>query len=282
MITCELKGGLGNQIFQIFATISCAIENKKQFIFLNLSRLGGSKTTKYTRYTFWETFFSDLKPFLISKLPIIHTINEKCFEYNLIDIHKIIEKDIMIIGYFQSYKYFQKNYDTICDIINFKNKRQQLLLKLNLSETYFENTISMHFRIGDYKNESQYHPIATYKYYENSLNYIQSKSSNKFNIIFFCEEEDINDVNQKIENLRNKFGNYTFIHGDKNLANWEQLILMSCCHHNIIANSSFSWWGAYFNSHIDKIVCYPSIWFGTKLKHNTNDLCPSEWIKISC
>jgi hypothetical protein len=55
---------------------------------------------------------------------------------------------------------------------------------------------------------------------------------------------------------------------------------MSCCHHNIIANSSFSWWGAYFNSYIDKMVFYPSKWFGDTIKNDTRDLCPPEWIKI--
>ena len=62
---------------------------------------------------------------------------------------------------------------------------------------------------------------------------------------------------------------------------WQQMLVMSCCHHNIIANSSFSWWGAYLNKNIRKIVCYPSKWFGPKTQHHdTSDLCPEEWTKI--
>ena len=58
------------------------------------------------------------------------------------------------------------------------------------------------------------------------------------------------------------------------------MLLMSCCHHNIIANSSFSWWAAYLNNWTDKIICYPSIWFGPSAPNNTKDLCPKEWNKI--
>ena len=55
---------------------------------------------------------------------------------------------------------------------------------------------------------------------------------------------------------------------------------MSCCQHNIIANSTFSWWGAYFNSNNNKIVCYPDTWFQPSVIHNTKDLFPDEWNKI--
>ena len=65
-----------------------------------------------------------------------------------------------------------------------------------------------------------------------------------------------------------------------NLIGFEKMRIMSLCSNNIIANSSFSWWGAYFNSHADKIVCYPATWFGQTANNNTRDLCPSEWIKL--
>jgi hypothetical protein len=100
-------------------------------------------------------------------------------------------------------------------------------------------------------------------------------------VIYFCEDVDIQIVEETIHKLKQKFS-YNFIRGDNTLQDWEQMLYMSLCSHNIIANSTFSWWGAYFNNK-DKIVCYPSIWFGPELtQHNTKDLYPDGWIKIQC
>ena len=143
------------------------------------------------------------------------------------------------------------------------------------------NTISMHFRIGDYKNIQHVHPLSTYEYYKSALTYIHNKESDKkFNIIYFCENDDIDDVLTIVNQLIQDFPNFTFTKVDSSLDDWEQMLLMSCCYHNIIANSSFSWWGAYFNSNKDKIVCYPSKWFGDSVNNNTKDLCPETWVHL--
>lgn len=280
MITCNLMGGLGNQIFQIFTTISYAIKSRNKFKFLNVSTLGSGSTT--IRYTFWNSFFSKLQPFLIDNISQpIHVIREKDFTYNELPIYEMVGRDCLIYGYFQSYKYFHENYEIICRIIGLGKMKDELLKKLNLNDEYLKNCISMHFRLGDYKKIQEFHPLATYEYYRNSLNFIKNKTSETYNILYFCEDIDIDDVMITINRLEKEFPQYIFIRGENILEDWEQMLFMSCCHHNIIANSSFSWWAAYFNFWPDKIICYPSIWFGEKANNNTKDLCPKEWNRIN-
>jgi hypothetical protein len=273
-------GGLGNQIFQIFATIAFSIKSQSSFRFLSVDTLGGGGESTL-RYTFWNTFFSNLKPFLSKILPQMEVIKENTFVYKDIPNSNLSNKNIMLHGYFQSYKYFQKYYNTICNIIKLDKMKEQIVIKYNIHEDYLKNIVSMHFRLGDYKKVSDFHPIMPYEYYKNSLLHIKNVTNNiKLNVLFFCENEDIETVMNTINNLQNDFPNYTFERKFSFLEDWEQMLLMSMCSHNIIANSSFSWWGAYFNSNVDKIVCYPSLWFGEIANIDTTDLCPSEWTKI--
>jgi hypothetical protein len=106
------------------------------------------------------------------------------------------------------------------------------------------------------------------------------QSEHQIKVLCFYQEGDSVEVSQTINRLSSEFDFIVFQHIDHSIEDWKQLLLMSCCRHNIIANSTFSWWGAYFNERNDKIVCYPSTWFGPKLKHNIKDLFPDTWTKI--
>jgi hypothetical protein len=85
-----------------------------------------------------------------------------------------------------------------------------------------------------------------------------------------------------ISKLSGKYPQVSFIKVDDAIPDWKQLLIMSCCHDNIIANSTFSWWGAYFNETPEKIVCYPDRWFGPKLNNDVRDLFIDSWTKIPC
>ncbi len=275
MITCNLMGGLGNQIFQIFTVISYAIKSKKIFKFTNAKTLGDGNTT--IRHTYWDSFLYKLKPFITDTFPQLHLIREKGYAFNELPIY---DKNIILYGYFQSYKYFQQNYETICKIICLKQMKEDLLKKKQYDIDVLNNTISMHFRLGDYKKNIQYHPIMSKEYYEKCIHYIRNSDKLPRRVLFFCEDEDISEVRESVKYLSTIFPDIEFVRADNTLEDWEQMLLMSCCRHNIIANSSFSWWGAYFNDNSDKIVCYPSKWFGEIARSDTKDLCPDNWIKI--
>ena len=92
-------------------------------------------------------------------------------------------------------------------------------------------------------------------------------------------EIDEEKIEENIQKIKLAYPNLEIIICDFNIEDWEQMILMSLCSHNIIANSSFSWWGAYFNNNTEKLVCYPSIWIGTT--NNVDDLFPENWAKVS-
>jgi hypothetical protein len=274
MIYLNLKGGLGNQLFQIFACISYSLKIDQVFVFPNYDIIGN-------RSTYWNNFLSHLKKYTISynKLRFNYQIKEKNFHYeNLPNIESNITSNFLFNGYFQSYKYFEQHYNLICNIINLNEQRENIKNKYNIQE----NTISLHFRIGDYVKYKDTHPILSISYYINAINYIKEQikeQQNPFSIVYFFQEEDKNIVNNNISILQNKFPEITFITRPDSLEDWEEMLYMSCCQHHIIANSTFSWWGAFMNPQ-EKIVCYPSKWFGPILKHDTKDLFPENWIKI--
>ena len=285
IISCNLMGGLGNQLFQIFTTISYAIKSCKQFKFTNAKTLGSGATT--VRSTFWHSFLSNLQSFTTDVFPPFHVIREGSFRYQELSLQEMKNRDILLFGYFQSYKYFQDNYEIICEMIHLDAMRKNVLSKLKYDceqMDAFRETVSMHFRLGDYKKSPNVHPIMTKEYYQRSLQWIQQKlePGTRLTILFFCEDDDLNDVLVTIQYLSRMFPDYHFVRGENSLEDWEQLLFMSCCHHNIIANSSFSWWGAYFNPWNDKIVCYPSKWFGPSAPHDTSDLCPDHWHRVAC
>jgi hypothetical protein len=346
-VTCKLYGGLGNQLFQIFATIQYAVNNKRIFLFPETKTTTGMSN----RTTYWDTFLKSMKVYLIPlnawtntlTLANIHNkngtikIREEQFEYftlptpeSLLDPPTVppTENDdenknqiILLEGYFQSYKYFADNYDFICKLIKLEEQKKEILNSDNmkcifngnlnkvnkkfikstnalsnvpLSTSTMATLISMHFRVGDYITIQDYHNILGINYYKTALfNVIKNvhKSTNgkckTFTVLYFNEKKDNPYINSIIDELfiemkKYKEVNVHFIKMNEiEEEDWKQLLAMSCCDHNIIANSTFSWWGAYFNSNKSKLVYYPFQWFGPKNSDKkTVDLFPPKWIPI--
>jgi hypothetical protein len=259
MISCDLKGGLGHQFFQIVATIAYCVQHKLPFIFPYSEMLND-------RPTYWNTMFNSIKQYTSSPANFKNSdeirdilyqhpkYEEPTFEYTKIPTYN----DIMLCGYFQSYKYFENIQSKIPGILDIKFK--QIQIRTEFSDLLDSpNIVSMHFRMGDL-------PV---DYYINALKTLDKPGK----VLVFGKKEDHEEIKEKLQNIKNSIN--TFVIVDDSIPDWKQMLIMSCCDANIITNSTFSWWGAYLNQKKDKIVFYPG--------PNINlDMFPSEWIQVSC
>lgn len=285
-ITSNIMGGLGNQLFQIFTTIAHAIRTNQKFIFVYSKILN----TGNARNTYWKTFLDKLLEYTTANIVLELTNKdvdefpmhrENGFEYK--PLPDFNGRNTKLFGYFQSYKYFEDQFEYICDMIDLR--KQQDTIKREFPTLLCADThiISMHFRMGDYKNLPNYHPIMPYDYFCNALSHVLlNQTTNKYQVNCFCEAEDNAHVLDIVTRMKLKYPAVDFVKVDDMIDDWQQMLIMSCSHDNIIANSSFSWWAAYFNENANKVVCYPNIWFGPAISYViVDDLFPPSWNKIS-
>jgi hypothetical protein len=178
-----------------------------------------------------------------------------------------IKSDVKLIGYFQSEKYFINYRKEILELFNIDNESKKFINE-KYSKILNLDNCSLHVRRGDFINLQNYHVLQTVDYYKKS---IEIMGNDKFYVIF---SDDIKWCKENLNFIKNKIfisGNHDYI----------DLYLMSLCKNNIMANSTFSWWGAWMNNNPNKKVIIPSKWFGNSNSHlNTVDLYCNDWIKI--
>jgi hypothetical protein len=258
----------------IFATISYAMKKGIDFTLYS----NDTRTIDNGNPAYYNTLLEKLKPKISSEIDYnLPLYQEPNFSYD--PIPENIDVSFNIRGYFQSYKYFEENYDAIFELTGLKDKRTEV--RKEYEYVYNKKCIAIHFRIGDYICLQANHNIMPIEYYENALKYLESKINlNEYNILYFCQLVDNERIIKYIETL-NINRNYTFLKVPDQVDDWKQLLMISLCDHCIIANSTFSWWGSFIIDNPEKIICYPAIWFGPALKHNnTKDICPPEWTRI--
>lgn len=282
MIYIEIMGGLGNQLFQIFTGISYSIDNKTQFkIKFNKKDEVSPVDNTSKRPTYWNNFLKTISTFTYIELPMLPVFREKeAFKYNKIPQ---FDEDFIIFGYYQSYLYFDNNKDTIKRVLNI-DKNRELVKNENLNFFKNKKPISMHFRIGDYAKARHVHTILDIEYYKQALKTLSEKIPNlseKYYILYFFEPIDKDVVYDKIKLLQQEYQDIEFRPCNENIEDWKQMLLMSNCSHNILANSTFSWWGAYLNNNLEKIIYYPRCWLADNLNKDTKDLFPEKWVKIN-
>ena len=266
-VSCLLYGGLGNQLFQIFTTIAYALDHGRTFTFQHSTNLG-------KRPTYWYTLLAQLQKYLN------YGSNNQYIQINEPDIfsnHDHIDH-ILLNGYFQSPTYFDHVKPRIMTILGLNNNPYMPIEDSTAREHSSLGSVSMHFRRGDYKALPDCHPILDINYYVNALDYITTMDTASL-VQYFCEDEDHNDIVLVINQLCQMFPHVRFKRYRDNY-DWKEMMAMTGCTHNIIANSSFSWWGAYLNPNPGKIVCYPATWFGPAIQTDVSNMFPKDWVKI--
>lgn len=176
------------------------------------------------------------------------------------------------IGTWQSEMYFSSARNKIKCAFQFNEKKlSDLTIKIS-KKIKNEESVSIHIRRGDYLHDTykdEFANICTPDYYIRSLYYIKTKVLNP---VFYVFSDDINWVRMLFKNE-----NMIFVDFNTKYNSWQDMYLMSTCKHNIIANSTFSWWGAYLNDNKEKIVIAPLKWIHSLEK---DDIIPSNWIRI--
>ena len=281
MIVTRLIGGLGNQIFQYVIAKNLSIELNRKLV-IDISAFNEYKLHNYALSHFnikselIEKFHFDIKQ---PNLKSIQILKERSLLYQH-DLKINNSKDIIYLdGYWQSENYFKKNFNVIISDLRIKSTLSDVdKAIINLINITSIPVVSMHIRRGDYVANSvtnEIHGTCSIDYYKRAYNVIKNKLTSEFLVIIFSDD---------FEWVKNNFDfidNSIFCdHNDSN-TNFADLYLMSLCDHNIIANSSFSWWGAYLNLNKNKSVIAPAIWFKDfDMNLTSMNIIPENWIRV--
>lgn len=248
MITCNLIGRLGNQLFQIATTAAHAWRTGQQYAF---------PTTASGSYT-GETYFHHL-PKVNPRRPF-RVYNEKGHHYTPIPTHLT---DVKLNGYWQCEKYF-------------KEYRQEVIELFELEPIKMKAGCSIHIRLGDYVQFKDKHPPISIAYLNEAISFIKQETATGHFLVFSDDIQSAKGLLANTEHWDNAWFDYCE-ESDPKIA----MRKMSGCWYNIIANSSFSWWGAWLNPNPDKIVIAPKVWFGPGNNNLTDrDIVPENWIRL--
>lgn len=280
MVVVRIWEGLGNQLFQYAYARALQLRNNEDVRLCALHGQGDRTYRQYELDKFAITLPRD-KNFeriamcldkcgnakeLIKKIfvfpGICRYVEEKSVHYD--EKLRNIHGNYFLNGWFQNEKYFKDYEEVIRNEIR-PRKRIKIPKKLRYILDN-ENTVSVHIRRGDYK---KYHTILNREYYDKALELIDQEVENAFYLVF---SDDLDWVQKHMNFSRSVY----FVNSDKKLEDYEELIIMSKCKNNIIANSTFSWWGAWLNDNKQKIVIGPRQW----AQQNNVNIMPDTWIKI--
>ena len=254
-------GRLGNQMFQYAALRGIADKHGYDFIIPD-----SDFNDEWNEHQLFDVF----------KLPNLKNrgmidaqyVQENQFHFNQ-ELFDTCPDNVSIYGFFQTEKYFSHIADSIKEDFKFSDEVRKNCMEV--MSDMGKDPIGLHIRRGDYLQQSQDHPPCSLDYYEESLKHFDDDRQ----VIIFSDDPDW-------------CKNQPLFKGDRFLIsetgdNVYDLCLLTLCEDYIIANSSFSWWGAWLSQNPNAKVVAPKRWFGTTgytAKNNTEDLVPDRWIRI--
>ena len=298
MLIVRLKGGLGNQMFQYAFAKRLSIELDKM---LTIDNVTGFKTDFYKReydlhkFGIQNNFIYNNSIKILSKMVTDRKVGNilRYYVNNILkNIYILKEEDgyigqfkdlsdyslLYIDGYWQNYEFFMPFNNRISKDFSVKSsfleQHKEIVYKILKS-----NSVSIHVRrlhgvsTDGYINKfgRNFHGTIPYGYYKEAINIINNRIGD-LHLFFFSDDIDWVKENMKFHCKTEYISGYQ---------DYEELWLMSLCKYNVVANSSFSWWGAWLNSYQNKMVIAPKKWYNNRIMNlKTNNLIPDNWVRL--
>lgn len=295
MIIVKLMGGLGNQMFQ-YALGRHLAEKNQVVLKMDLAFLKDRTARPDFTYRDYELHIFNIKESFASateveaycatsknkvkqwiyalkqKLRPVRYHHEHAFNFDPLVLNA--PQNTYLEGYWQSEKYFKAIAPIIRNEFSIRHEINHRVLPL-YDLVRNGNAVSIHIRRGDFvanKGINQFHGVCSLDYYYRAIEIMEAKIPDPQFFVFS------DDIQWAKENL--KFSSpHFFALNDQSVPAYEDMRLMSLCKHQIIANSSFSWWAAWLNNNENKLVIAPERWFNDS-SVNTSDIIPEGWMKI--
>lgn len=280
MNVIRIMGGLGNQMFQYalyYKFMHMGIETKVDISYYqNENAHNGYELEEIFEVTSAKASPKECKKMAFYKINkinrmLIRIYRRKAFYSHIYTREAGYDKNILklrnkyIEGYFQSEKYFEDIKDDIKSIYKFKSNYPQNVEKW-LEDIKNTNAVSVHIRRGDYSTTGM-RLLCNTNYYKNAIEYLKAKLENP---VFYIFSNDVGWCKQNFDGEE-----FKIVTGNTGKNSFWDMFLMSQCKHNIIADSSFSWWSAWLNAYKDKIIIAPEKWEAGKNKFT--NIIPETW-----
>ncbi len=278
MITVNLKGGLGNQFFQYATGRYLSLKNNRK-LSLNIEFYENTPSNNTLRNYQLSLFNIDKKVDIRRISSIIFKIIQKLksrlisegLQFSIADIQSKMFLPVYLNGYFQKEKYFKDIRELLLNEFVLTKELGDEAKKIK--EVIEKNeAVCIGIRRGDYllPNNLKIYGVCSLDYYQEAIKYIRTRVVKPLIFVFSDDTE---------------WGKKEFISKDiifidnTTIKDYEQMYLMSLCKHNVIANSTFYWWGAWLNKNPNKIVIAPKQWLVNKTSDEL-EILPKDWIQI--